>query len=445
MDRADAARALGADLAQLEGALAGDAQDDAHGLRTRTGLRVDQAAAALSVLTDGRRISVINAPAGSGKTWVLAATGEAWAAARLGRVLGITPSQSARNTLAAGVPVSYNCAQFLGHLPGQRGARGPIQLRPGDLVLMDEASMVANPDLADVIAQAATNGAKVILAGDTQQLQAVENGGGLSLLAGALGYVRLAEPARFRAPWEQAASLRLRAGDTSVLGEYDQHARINDGDPEQMMDAAAAAYVALTADGTDVLLMAADHALRRELSRRIRDDLIRLSVVSAGPAVRIADGTKASQGDLIICTKNDHTVQVGEQGRTLANGDLLRIEAVTPAGLVVRRALDADPRTGQGRWTERSFLYSKLFVLKLRRCRTRVRGNRSCGPRPDRAHRAGGDQRDRGPPAPLRRADPRHRHQHGVRLHGVAEARRSCPRAPSGPRAGSLRSAHRPA
>jgi AAA domain len=81
--------------------------------------------------------------------------------------------------LAAGVPECYNCAQFLGHLPGQRGARGPIQLRPGDLVLMDEASMVANPDLADVIAQATESDAEVILAGDTQQLQAVENGGDL--------------------------------------------------------------------------------------------------------------------------------------------------------------------------------------------------------------------------------------------------------------------------
>ena len=47
-----------------------------------------------------------------------------------------------------------------------------------------------------------------------------------------------------------------------------------------MMDAAAADYLALTLDGTDVLLMAADHALRRELSRRIRDDLIRLGIVS---------------------------------------------------------------------------------------------------------------------------------------------------------------------
>ena len=364
MTRAEAARVLGADLAQLERALAGRAHD-AQGKRTRSGLREDQAAAALSVLTDGRRVSVINAPAGSGKTWVLAAAGQAWASAGLGRVIGITPSQSARNTLAAGVPVCYNSAQFLGHLPGQRGARGPIRLRPGDLVLMDEASMISNPDLADVISQATAGGAKVILAGDTQQLQAVENGGGMSLLADALGYARLAEPARFRAAWEQAASLRLRAGDTTVLAEYNQQGRIRGGEPEQMVDAAAAAYLALTLGGTDTLLMAADHALRRELSRRVREDLLRLGIVQPGPAVRIADGATASAGDLIICTSNDHTVQAGEPGRTLANGDLLRIEAVTSAGLIVRRALDADPRTGQRRWTGQHFLYAGYGTAEL--------------------------------------------------------------------------------
>src|SRR5580692_1687755 len=77
MDRAQAAWALGADLPQLEEALAGRAED-AQGARTRTGLRTDQAAAVLSVLTDGRRVSVINAPAGSGKTWVLATAGQVW-------------------------------------------------------------------------------------------------------------------------------------------------------------------------------------------------------------------------------------------------------------------------------------------------------------------------------------------------------------------------------
>ena len=167
LGRAQAAQLLGADPVQLDDALAGHA-DDAHAQPTQSGLREDQAAAAWSVLTDGKLVSVINAPAGSGKTRVLAEAARIWAGAGLGPVIGITPSQSARNTLAAGVPVSYNSAQFLGHLPGRRGARGPVRIGPGTLLVIDEASMLSGPDLADLIAYAQARGAKVILAGDSQ-------------------------------------------------------------------------------------------------------------------------------------------------------------------------------------------------------------------------------------------------------------------------------------
>ena len=150
LTRADAARALGADPARLEHALYGSARDTPNE-RTASGLREDQAAAVLSVLTDGKRISVINAPAGSGKTHVLAEAGRTWEAAGLGPVIGITASQSARNTLAAGIPVSYNTAQFLGHLPGQRGARGPVRDQPGHLAvgrrdLYDQRPGAGRPD-----------------------------------------------------------------------------------------------------------------------------------------------------------------------------------------------------------------------------------------------------------------------------------------------------------
>jgi hypothetical protein len=364
MTRDQAAQALGATTAQLDAALTQGAQDT-HADLTQSGVREDQAAALFSMLTDGQRVSVLDAPAGSGKTRVLAAGGRAWAGAGIGRVVGITPSQSARNTLAAGVPESYNTARFLGHLPGRRGALGPVPLRPGDLVLVDETSMVSSPDLADVIAHTEACGAKLILAGDTGQLQAVESGGGMSLLAGALGYVRLSEPVRFVAGWERAASLRLRAGDVSVLAVYDEHGRITGGDPEQMTDAAARAYVALTLEASDTLLMVQDHARRRELSRRIRDDLIHLGLVSAGPSAPIADGSQASAGDLVVCTENDPAVEAGEPGRVLANGDLLRVDAITPRGLLVRRALDADPGTGARRWTERQFLYGDLKTCEL--------------------------------------------------------------------------------
>ena len=431
--REQAAHALGADLTQLENALTASAPRTREQL-TQTGLREDQAAAALAALTDGRLVSVINAPAGSGKTRVLAEAARIWTEAGLGPVIGITPSQSARNTLAAGVPHSYNAAQFLGHLPGRRGARGPITIGPGSLLVVDEASMLSGPDLADLIAYGKACGAKIILAGDLSQLQAVENGGGMSLLATRLGYARLAEPVRFRNPWEQHASLRLRDGDTTVLADYDQHGRIHAGDPEQTMDAAAAAYVALTTSGTDTLLMAADHALRRELNRRIRDDLIALGLVQARPAVTIADGAQASPGDLIICTRNDHTTEAGEPGRTLANGDLLRIEAIT------RDGLHRPPRPGR-RPAHRAASLDRptLPVQLLPGCRTRLRGHRPRGPGPHRAHRPGRDHRHRGPPARLRRPDPRHRRQPRLRLHRLPETRRPGPRPPPGTRTGPVR------
>ena len=73
---------------------------------------------------------------------------------------------------------------------------------------------------------------------------------------------------------------------------------------------------------------------------------------------RIAEGAEASVGDLIICRQNDHSIQAGEPGRGLANGDILRIEAITPDGIQVRRVLEPDPATGQRRFTDRAFGYA---------------------------------------------------------------------------------------
>ena len=104
--------------------------------------------------------------------------------------------------------------------------------------------------------------------------------------------------------------------------------------------------------------MAADWARCRELSARIRNDLIHLGLVGAGRTIRIADGAEASAGDLIICRANDHHLEAGEPGRALANGDILRIEAITRRGIMVRRLLDPDPATGQRRFTDRAFRYT---------------------------------------------------------------------------------------
>jgi conjugative relaxase-like TrwC/TraI family protein len=352
MTREAAAAALGATPAQLDDALAGRVQDAAAHVTAR-GWRLDHAAAAFHVATCTARCVIVNAAAGAGKT----TTAGILAKILPGPVVGVTPSQAARNTLAVVIPESYNFAQFLGHLPGQRGARGPVNIRPGTTVVHDEASMLGTRDMRDTLELLDATGGRAVLAGDTEQLAAVEHGGGMSLLARLLGFVQLAEPVRFKAGWERAASVRLRDGDASVLAEYAEHGRLRAGTAEEMLDAAAGAYVARTLEGHDTLLVVRDHETRRELSRRIRDELRGLGRVSSGPEARIADGQKVSAGDLVMCTRNDHRV-LTLAGRYLANGDLLRVDAVTDDGrLVLRKAVDADPETGERRFACRAFTY----------------------------------------------------------------------------------------
>ena len=349
-----AARRLGADPTLLEAELRGRAHEAREQFAPR-GLRLDQAAAVWHVLTSARTVEVITGPAGTGKTRVLATAARIWD----GPVIGTATSQNATNELRqAGIRVAANTTRLLADL--QHG-----RIQPGSLILADEASMISITHLAAITEYAARNHCKLILAGDQEQLAAVEGGGAMTLLADRLGYVQLAEPVRFTAAWERAASLRLRASDATALDEYDQQGRIRGAPPDHATDQAARAYLATYLTGHNVLLMAADWARCRELSARIRDDLIHLGLVDNGPAIRIADGAEASAGDLIICRANDHRLEAGEPGRTLANGDVLRIEAITRRGIMVRRMLDPDPATGQRRFTDRAFFYTGYHTSDL--------------------------------------------------------------------------------
>src|SRR5262249_34698987 len=147
------------------------------------------------------------------------------------------------------------------------------RIPPGSLIVADEGSMIPLTHLAAITRYAARNRCKLVLAEDQEQLAAVEGGGAMTLLADKLGYVQLAEPARFTAAWERDASLRLRQGDATAPDKYDQHGRIQGAPPDQAIDQAARAYVASYLDGRDILLRAADWVRCRELSQRIRDDL----------------------------------------------------------------------------------------------------------------------------------------------------------------------------
>jgi AAA domain len=94
------------------------------------------------------------------------------------------------------------------------------------------------------------------------------------------------------------------------------------------------------------------YAARNSCKLVLAGDQEQLAAVEGGGAMTLlADrlGYVQVAGDLIICRRNDHRIQAGEPGRSLANGDVLQIEAITPGGIMVRRRLDPDRATGPPR------------------------------------------------------------------------------------------------
>ena len=189
---------------------------------------------------------------------------EAWQNAGIGRVIGLTTSTNAAHTLAAeGLAESYNFAAFLGRIKDSDQTRGHMPVSPGDLLVVDEASMVSTADLAAVEEIATQWGAKILLTGDTEQLSAPEAGGAMRLLADEHGYYQLHTVQRFEHDWEAEASQRLRGGDSDVIAEYDQRGRVLDGTREQMADAAYQRWLADHLSGKDTVLLATTNAASR--------------------------------------------------------------------------------------------------------------------------------------------------------------------------------------
>jgi conjugative relaxase-like TrwC/TraI family protein len=347
-----AARALGADRARIEAQLwrehgrpaapgMAGAPEGAEPPLSSAGLADDQAQAAYGVLTSGRAIDILVGPAGSGKTRTVAMIAEVWRAAGGGHVMGLTTSTNAAHVLAGeGLADSHSFADFLGKKKDSDQTRGHLQVFPGDLLVVDEASMVGTADLAAVEDIATRYGVKILLTGDTGQLSAPEAGGVMRLLADEHGYYQLSGVQRFEQEWERVASLRLRSGDASVLTEYDQRGRILDGTREQMTDAAYRRWLADHLSGQVSLLLVTTNVQAAELARRARDELIGLGLVAAEDAAELADGNEASVGDLIVARENAR-IEAGEPRRRLANRDVLRIDAWEQAAgeriAVVRR------------------------------------------------------------------------------------------------------------
>lgn len=284
---------------------------------------LDQVEAILGIASSGRAGDVLIGPAGAGKSTVVGVLSKTWTDRLGGRVLGLATSQRATQVLAEEGMEAINTTQFLSRFGPDENGDVRDRIRPGDMIVVDEAGMSATRELAQISKLVEDGGGKLLYTGDHQQLGSIGAGGMLNLLATDNGKYELEDVHRFRdqkdpsrkaSPWEGAASLRLREGDKAVVSEYDERGRLRGGTVDQMQGEAMRAYLADTVAGLDSLLIVGSNDEAAQLSQSIREELISLGRVSEESIARLKDDTRLSVGDVIQARRNDWSIQVDGPG-----------------------------------------------------------------------------------------------------------------------------------
>ena len=310
-------------------------------------LSADQQRVVERIATSGRTVDVLVGPAGAGKTRALGGLRRAWEAEHgSSSVIGLAPSAAAADVLAGdlGIPTENTVKWLYEHVHGR------WDLRAGELVIVDEASLAGTMLLDQLTTHAADMGAKVLLAGDPAQLAAVDAGGAFGLLvrdrnaSDEYGAPELADIRRFKNQWEKDASLRLRRGDTDVIDLYDEYGRIIGGDHDTMLDAAYHAWQTDTAAGRSSILIAETSETVTALNQRARADRILAGQVAV-EGVTLHDGTVAGRGDTIVTRDNNRCLSTGKGW--VKNGDTWTVIASHKDGSLTVQRPGARGRRGR--------------------------------------------------------------------------------------------------
>lgn len=289
--------------------------------------RVDptQAAVVGALAGDGQLV-VVEGAAGAGKTTALRSA-QTVLARQDHRLLVVTPTLKAAQVAAAETGADGRSAAWLIHEHGWRWdddghwARRPdptpdpaAQLRPGDLLLVDEAGMLDQDAACALLTIADEAGARVALVGDRHQLPAVGRGGVLDhALAWAhpTAVVALEKVHRFTDPGYAALSLCMRKGDDPAAVFDALHRQgsivIHPSDSER-----TAALAEAGAAGDLVVADTRDHVAN--LNSAIRDQRrADLATGDSADSIVTARGERIGLGDRVATRRNDPDLGVANR------------------------------------------------------------------------------------------------------------------------------------
>jgi conjugative relaxase-like TrwC/TraI family protein len=258
-----------------------------------------QQAAVMGIATSGRGVELVEGVAGSGKTTVMAAVRDAFESGGF-TVVGTSTSGQAARTLGreAGLSDSRTLASLRWRLEHDR-----MRLTDGHVLVLDEAGMASDRDIAFLLDQARLAGSKVVMVGDDRQLGAVSVGGAMGALVERHGGIvhTLDQNVRQRNEAERVALAELRAGNVNrALEFYLTNDRvITERTRDEALDTLVDQWARDTLAGKDAAMFAWRRANVAELNRLARERMAAVGRLS-GPELAAPGGATYAAGDRIV-------------------------------------------------------------------------------------------------------------------------------------------------
>ena len=323
-------RSAGHIVARSSHGVAPSSLERAIGAGEGRGLRLgDEQRGALERITGSEDLSLVVGYAGTGKSAMLGVAREAWEAEGF-QVRGAALSGIAAESLEAGSGIGSRTVASLEH----GWAQGRDVLTARDVLVIDEAGMIGSRQMERVLSAADLAGAKVVLVGDAEQLQAIEAGAAFRALTERHGAAEITEIRRQREGWQREATRELATGHTgAALDRYEAAGMVS---AHETREAARGALV----DGWDAVRQAQPEASQVMLAHT-RADVAELNQLARG-RMRVAGALGDDQ--VIQTERGERTFAAGdrvmflrnERSMGVKNGSLGTVEKIDGASLAVR-------------------------------------------------------------------------------------------------------------
>ncbi|WP_265975054.1 Ti-type conjugative transfer relaxase TraA [Brucella intermedia] len=284
---------------------------------------------ALAHVTDGRDLGIVVGYAGTGKSAMLGVAREAWEAEGY-EVRGVALSGIAAENLESGSGIASRTIASMEH--GWRQGRDMLTSR--DVLVIDEAGMVGTRQLEHVLSHAQEAGAKVVLVGDPQQLQAIEAGAAFRSIHERHGGVEIHEVRRQREDWQRDATRDLATGRTgNAIDAYERNDMVHAAETrEQARDDLIDRWDRdrQAAPDSSRIILTHTNAEVRELNEAAREKMREAGDLGEDVRVTVERGERHfAAGDRVMFLQN-------ERGLGVKNGTLGIIKEVSAQSMTVR-------------------------------------------------------------------------------------------------------------